>query len=262
MNRLKDSPAPGSATRPDSGSRRDLILSVLLFSATLLVYAQVWGFGFVTVDDSAYVPGNRYVLEGITLHSVKWSWTAIHDSNWIPLTWLSLMLDTDLYGRRPGGYHLTNALLHAANAVLLFLALVVATRARAKSAVVAALFALHPLHVESVAWVAERKDVLSTLFGLLSLLAYVRYATGRGRWRLAASLLFFVCSLLSKQTLVTLPFVFLLLDYWPLGRLSLGRSVPPTPAKTSSRGRNVRPSAGPRRLGSFRTAPSHAVVGR
>jgi protein O-mannosyl-transferase len=246
MNGRKSPRATLSATRPHTGSRSNLILAVLLFSVTLLVYAQVWGFGFVTVDDSAYVPGNPYVLEGITLRSVKWSWTAIHDSNWIPLTWLSLMLDTEIYHGRPGGYHLTNALMHAANAVLLFLALVVATRARAKSAVVAALFALHPLHVESVAWVAERKDVLSTLFGLLSLLAYVRYATTGTRWRLGASLLFLVCSLLSKQTLVTLPFVLLLLDYWPLGRLYLGPSAPPVPAKTPSRVRNVGPSGSTR----------------
>jgi Flp pilus assembly protein TadD len=219
MNRRKDQGPTSSATPPGRERRRDLFLAVLLFASTLLVYAQVCGFGFITVDDSAYVPGNAYVQEGLTLRSVIWSFTTFHDSNWIPLTWLSLMLDTDLYGVRPGGYHLTNVLLHAANAVLLFLALARATRNRARSAFVAALFALHPLHVESVAWVAERKDVLSTLFGLLSLLAYVRYATGAGRWSLAASVLCFVLSLLAKQTLVTLPFVFLLLDFWPLGRL-------------------------------------------
>jgi tetratricopeptide (TPR) repeat protein len=161
----------------------------------------------------------------------------VHDSNWIPLTWLSLLLDTTIYGGRPGGYHLTNAFVHSANTVLLFLALVVATGARAKSAVVAALFALHPLHVESVAWVSERKDVLSTLFGFLSLLAYVRYVTRGGASRLAASFLLFVLSLLAKPTLVTWPFVYLLLDFWPLGRLSLGRGVLPANAKTLFRGR-------------------------
>ena len=111
----------------------------LLFAATLLVYAQVWEFGFVTVDDSAYVPGNPYVLQGLTPQSVIWSWTAVHDSNWIPFTWLSLMLDTNLYHGRPGGYHVTNALMHAVSAVLLFVALLMATGARGKSAVVAAL---------------------------------------------------------------------------------------------------------------------------
>jgi tetratricopeptide (TPR) repeat protein len=225
----------------------------------VLVYAQVWGFGFITVDDSAYVPGNPYVLDGLTLRSVIWSVTTFHDSNWIPLTWLSLMLDTDLYGVRPGGYHLTNVLLHAASAVLLFLALARATRNGPRSAFVAALFALHPLHVESVAWVAERKDVLSTLFGLLSLLTYVRYATGAGRWSLAASLLFFILSLLAKQTLVTLPFVFLLLDFWPLGRLRLGEDSSLRSAKSSgplrAGGRNA-----PKRDDQSRVGGRHPVL--
>jgi tetratricopeptide (TPR) repeat protein len=243
MKHRKDQRTTSSPAPPSRESRRDLLLAVLLFAGTLLVYAQVWGFGFVTVDDSLYVTGNPYVQAGLTPRSLIWSFTNFDDSNWIPLTWLSLMLDTDLYGVRPGGYHLTNVLLHAANAVLLFLALARATRNGPRSAFVAALFALHPLHVESVAWVAERKDVLSTLFGLLSLLAYVRYATGAGRRNLAASLLFFVGSLLSKQTLVTLPFVFLLLDFWPLGRLSLDKNLSLQPAKPSRSVRGVGPIA-------------------
>jgi protein O-mannosyl-transferase len=241
MNRPKKQPATLPVERSDFSSRLLLILPVLLLFATLLVYSPVWRFGLVIVDDPAYVSENPHILEGITLESVKWSWTTFHDSNWIPLTWLSLMLDTDLYGGRVGGYHFTNTLLHAANAVLLFLALAAATQAHMKSAFTAALFALHPLHVESVAWVAERKDVLSTLFGLLSLLEYVRYATRGGIWRLAASFVFLVLSLLSKQTLVTLPFVFLLLDYWPLDRIKLGRSVPPAASKPAPPGR--RPAA-------------------
>jgi protein O-mannosyl-transferase len=241
MNHRKNERATSSPTPPSRESRRDLLLAVLLFASTLLVYAQVWGFGFVTVDDSLYVTGNPYVQAGITPRGLIWSFTNFDDSNWIPLTWLSLMVDTDVYGVRPGGYHLTNVLLHAANAVLLFLVLARATRNRTRSAFVAALFALHPLHVESVAWVAERKDVLSTLFGLLSLLAYVRYATGAGRRSLAASLLFFVGSLLSKQTLVTLPFVFLLLDFWPLGRLNLGKNLSPQSATSSRSVRRVGP---------------------
>lgn len=245
MNRSKAARRTLSAVERDSGGRRDLAVAALLFAATLAVYLQVWNFGFVIVDDSAYVLANPHVLAGITLAGVKWSFTAIHDSNWIPLTWISLMLDTDLYGGRPGGYHLTNVLLHAANSVLLFWALKIATQTTAKSAVVAALFALHPLHVESVAWVAERKDVLSTLFGLLSLLAYVGYATFGRRRRLAASLLFLVLSLLAKQTLVTLPFVFLLLDFWPLGRLNLAGNLPtalaPASAKRAVRARGASP---------------------
>jgi len=241
MNRLKDPRATPSPTERDALRRLDLVWAVLLFAATLLVYAQVWGFGFANMDDPEYV-GNPVVWQGITLRSLKWSLTATVEANWIPLTWISFMLDTNLYGYRPGGYHLTNVLLHAANGVLLFFALAAATRARAKSAVVAALFALHPLHVESVAWISERKDVLSTLFGLLSLLAYVRYATRGNGWRLGTSFLFFVCSLLSKPTLVTLPFVFLLLDYWPLDRFSLVGSVPRAPVRPSSR-RGARQSA-------------------
>ncbi len=214
---------------PWSGS--DFLIAVLLVAGTFLVYSQVWQFGFISVDDPAYVPGNPYVQEGLTLRSLTWSLTAVHDCNWIPLTWLSLILDTEIFGRRPGGYHLTNVFLHAASGVVLFAALTRATGRRAKSAFVAALFLLHPLHVESVAWVAERKDVLSTLFGLLSLLAYVHYAAAR-RWRgYLVSLLLFVCSLLSKQALVTLPFVFLLLDFWPLGRLNFANE----PARVTSR---------------------------
>jgi protein O-mannosyl-transferase len=222
--RRSSSPATGRV-QIKSG---DLLLAASLVAATVLVYAQVGGFGFITVDDPAYVPANPHVREGITLRGVAWSLTAVHDCNWIPLTWLSLMLDTQIYGLRAGGYHLTNVFLHAASTVVLYMALVASTGSRARSAFVAALFALHPLHVESVAWVAERKDVLSTVFGLLSLLAYVRYATG-AKWRsYAASVLFFICSLMSKQTLVTLPFVFLLLDYWPLGRLRPRNDAPPS----------------------------------
>jgi protein O-mannosyl-transferase len=215
-----------SPVAPKKGRGRDALLGAALFAVTLGVYFQTVGFGFINVDDSAYVPDNPYVLAGLTLPSVKWSWTHVHDANWIPLTFMSLMFDTSFYGYHPGGYHLTNAVLHAANTVLLYLALAAATGARAKSAVVAALFALHPLHVESVAWVAERKDVLSTFFGFFSLFVYVRYATRGGIWRLIVSVALFICSLLSKQTFVTLPFVLLLLDYWPLARLNLGRWKP------------------------------------
>jgi protein O-mannosyl-transferase len=193
-----------------------------LFAVTLLVYGQTWSFGYMTVDDPAYVTANRPVQQGLSLQGIVWSFTNIHDSNWIPFTWISLMLDSTLYGVRAGGYHLTNAILHSANCVLLFAALTVATKSPARSAFVAALFALHPLHVESVAWIAERKDVLCTFFGMLSLLMYVRYALGASLWSLAGALLCLVASLLAKQTLVTLPFVFLLLDFWPLARIKSG----------------------------------------
>ncbi|HET6329078.1 MAG TPA: tetratricopeptide repeat protein [Planctomycetaceae bacterium] len=221
-----------------------MLATLALFAAPLLIYAQVWGFGFICLDDSAYVTANGYVQEGITLHGLVWSFTAVHDANWIPLTWISLMLDTDIYGVRAGGYHLTNALMHATNTVLLFWALSRATKNWARTAFVAALFALHPLHVESVAWVAERKDVLSTFLGLLSLLWYVRYATGGRRWNLVAAVLALAASLLAKQTLVTLPFVFLLLDFWPLGRWS-ATSSPVETAKPARTRRETQPVAGP-----------------
>src|SRR5579872_6218981 len=215
-------------------------IALSLFLATLMVYGQACSFGYMTVDDPAYVTANRPVQQGLTLQGIVWSFTNIHDSNWIPLTWISLMLDSSIYGVRPLGYHLTNVLLHATNGVLLFAALALATQSPVKSGFVAALFALHPLHAESVVWIAERKDVLSTFFGLLSLLTYVRYSTGGARWNLATSLLFLGASLLAKQTLVTLPFVFLLLDIWPLARVKTGPLLlrwparPPDGASTES----------------------------
>jgi Flp pilus assembly protein TadD len=240
MNRHKSPRAAVPVPRRNAIRLDNLVVSAVLFVATLLVYGQVWNFGLIVVDDPLFVE-NPHVRQGITPTTVMWSATAINDGNWIPLTWLSLMLDTDLYGGRAGGYHSTNVILHAANSVLLFIALLIATRERARSAVVAALFALHPLHVESVAWIAERKDVLSTLFGLSSLIAYVRYATIGGGWRLWVSVLLFVGSLLSKSTLVTLPFVFVLLDYWPLGRISFGPSVRAGFDATSTHGSGARP---------------------
>jgi Tfp pilus assembly protein PilF len=214
----------GPRTRPTwsdrlRASRRPLVLASLLVGATLLVYAQTWWFGYVLIDDPIEVSGNPRVQAGPTLQNFVWCFTSFFDGNWIPLTWLSLMLDTKLFGFRAGGYHFTNVLFHAANTVLLFVFLARATGSELRSACVAALFALHPLHVESVAWITERKDVLSLFFGLLSLLAYVRYAKSRGRLPYALCLSAFVASLLSKQTLVTLPFLLLLLDFWPLGRM-------------------------------------------
>jgi protein O-mannosyl-transferase len=229
MSRRKDQP-PSLAASMRVRDPQPFVLAALLAVVTFFVYAQTWQFGFITVDDPFYVSENPRIQQGLTLSGLTWSFTTVHDANWIPLTWLSLMLDTSLYGIRPGAYHLTNVLLHIGNALLLFAALVIATGSQSRSAFVAALFALHPLHVESVAWIAERKDVVSTFFGLLSLLAYVRFAKTGKLLSFAASVLCLVCSLLSKQTLVTLPFVFLLLDFWPLGRLraagSPGPSVP------------------------------------
>jgi len=201
--------------------RRNLLgLAAGLVALVLIVYWQAGSFEFIALDDPVYVSDNRHVQGGLTAQNVEWSLFGFHDGNWIPLSWLSLMLDTTLFGVRPGAYHLMNVALHAANAVLLFAFLTRATGCEFRSACVAALFALHPLHVESVAWVTERKDVLSTLFGLVSLLTYVGYCKNHSRLDFGACFACFVASLLAKQTLVTLPFVFLLLDYWPLGRFA------------------------------------------
>src|SRR5580704_5186370 len=231
---VSSSPAPSvslplSPSPPSREGRARLLVCVLLVAGTFAVYSQAWSFSFINVDDPVYGSQNPHVQAGLSREGLRWS-LGIHDCNWIPLTWLSLMLDSNIWGTSPAGYHVTNVILHAANAVFLFMALACATGYTARSAFVAALFALHPLHVESVAWVAERKDVLSIFFGLASLWAYVRYAQLGKTWRYVGSLLLFVCSLLSKPTLVTLPFVFLLLDYWPLGRLKpvAGRSAAST----------------------------------
>ena len=199
--------------------RRHHLIWVALALLPLIVFWQVQEFDFVSYDDQSYTYGNPHVMAGLDGDGVRWAFTTIDEANWHPLVWLSLMLDTELHGGTPGGFHRTNLALHVANGLLLFVALVAMTGERWKSAFVAALFAIHPLHVESVAWISSRKDLLSTLFGLLALIAYARYAKlRRPRWYVAA-LLATGCSLLSKQMLVTLPFLLLLLDYWPLGRM-------------------------------------------
>jgi tetratricopeptide (TPR) repeat protein len=226
---------PPPTVRRRAWTNRKLFLAALLAAVTLAVYARTWWYGALSFDDTTYVVDNYHVTTGLTARNIVWSFTSIYDANWIPLTWLSLMLDHDMYQGRPQGYHVTNTLLHAACAVLLFLALAQATGNELRSAFVAALFALHPLHVESVAWIAERKDVLSIFFGLLSLWAYVLYATA-GKWSwLALAFLALAFSLMAKQTLVTLPFVFLLLDFWPLGRMRFARLEAATAEPTTGR---------------------------
>lgn len=198
---------------------RDVLFCGLLIAATLAVYVQVRGFDFVIIDDALYVGDNEHVRDGISFANLAWAFTTFRDGNWFPLTWISLMLDASVYGLWPGGYHITNLALHTLNMLLVFAVFSKMTRNAPQSALVAGLFAVHPLHVQSVAWVAERKDVLSMFFGLCSLYAYAVYAqSGRARG-LILSVFLFLCSLSSKQTFVTLPFVLLLLDYWPLGRL-------------------------------------------
>jgi protein O-mannosyl-transferase len=193
-------------------------LGAVLAVATLAVYWQVYRFGFLVFDDPAYVPENRHVLAGLTGGGIRWAFANFHDANWIPLTWLSLMVDASIYGKWPGGFHVSNLLFHLANVLLILAAFTRMTGDVSRSAFVAALFAVHPLHVESVAWIAERKDVLSLFFGLASLNAYIAYCRDRRSGWLACSWLGFVLSLMAKQTLVTLPFVLLLLDFGSIRR--------------------------------------------
>ncbi len=214
-------PNPPSAPSPDPGRALRVLTVCVLTAMTVLAYVPVFWNGFVW-DDDLYLVYNQQVQAGITPASVAWAFTTGHASNWHPLTWISLELDHQLFGMRPWGYHLVNLLLHLASALLLLWFLWKITGAWWRSAVVAALFALHPLHVESVAWLTERKDVLSTFFGFLALLAYAAYVQRpRARWYIVL-LVTFAASLLAKPMLVTLPFVLLLLDYWPL------RRFPPT----------------------------------
>jgi len=204
-------------------------LPVLLVAATLGVYAGVGGHEFVNFDDSRYVFENDWVRAGLTRAGAAWAARSFEFFNWAPLTWLSHMADTSLFGMRAGPRLVENAVLHALAALALFAALRRATGAPGRSFVVAGLFALHPLHVESVAWVSSRKDVLSGLFWMLAMLAYVAWAQ-RGRRRdYALCLLCAMLGLAAKSVLVTLPFALLLLDVWPLGRLRLpGAASPPT----------------------------------
>jgi protein O-mannosyl-transferase len=199
--------------------RKNFFISLLLALCTLAVYIPSLGNHFTTYDDPQYVTTNRHVTRGLTVPNLLWAFTTSHASNWHPLTWISHMLDVQLYGLHPFGHHLTNVLLHIANVLLLFWTLLAMTRRPCPSAFVAALFAWHPLHVESVAWIAERKDLLSTFFFLLSLLSYTRYVRHQRRVFYFVSLFCFGLGLLSKPMLVTLPFVLLLLDFWPLQRI-------------------------------------------
>jgi len=220
---------------------RPRLIGLLLALITLLAYLPASRDGFVNYDDQDYVTENSVVQKGLTWTGIKWAFTTGHASNWHPITWLSHMVDCELFGLNPGAHHLVNVLFHTANVVLLLVLLLRLTGELWPAAFIAALFAWHPLHVESVAWISERKDVLSTFFALLTLLAYVRYAQRRSRvegresmakssvpaldprpstFDYALALIFFALGLMAKPMLVTLPFVMLLLDYWPLKRMT------------------------------------------
>lgn len=200
---------------------KKLCISAFLILTVTAAFWQVGNHEFLQYDDVQYVTENQHVQAGLTGAGVVWAFTTTLAGNWHPLTWISHMLDCQLYGLNPRGHHLTNLLLHLVNSLLLFLVLQRMTGAYWRSGFVAALFGLHPLHVESVAWVAERKDVLSTLFWMLTMWAYVRYTERPGISRYALALCTYALGLLAKPMLVSLPFVLLLLDYWPLGRIWL-----------------------------------------
>ena len=201
-----------------------VVICVFLLVTTFAVYSQVQNHEFINYDDPDYVTKNLQVKKGLTGESVVWAFTSFNHANWFPITWLSHMLDYQLYGSNPKGHHLTSLLFHIANVLLLFLVLLRMTGALWKSGMVAALFAIHPFNVESVAWVSERKNVLSTFFWLLTMWAYLRYAGKTSLKGYSLVVLFFVLGLMSKPMLVTLPFVLLMMDYWPLRRLKLGNN--------------------------------------
>jgi tetratricopeptide (TPR) repeat protein len=206
-------------------SKRRLIC-LLLVLVTLALYRPVTNHAFINFDDDQYITDNFHVKAGLTWPGIVWAFQSGYADNWHPLTWISHMLDCQLYGLNPAGHHLTNLLFHIANTLLLFLFLSRTTETIWRSGFVAALFACHPLHVESVAWVAERKDVLSTFFWLLTLLAYARFVeeskvqSPKSKVFYLVALLMFACGLMSKPMVVTLPFVLMLLDFWPLQRFN------------------------------------------
>ncbi len=211
-------PVPAFSVR----QRQTLILCLVLVAATLFFYNPISRDGFVLLDDVPYILSNPPVQAGLTWSTIKWSFTTFHAGYWHPLTWLSHALDCQLFGLNPAGHHYVSLLFHAANAVLLFLVLEEATALAWPSLIVAAIFAVHPVNVESVAWAAERKNVLSMFFFLLAMWAYGRYARRGGIGRYGAVLASFLLGMMAKPQIITLPFVLLLWDYWPLQRMFPG----------------------------------------
>lgn len=221
--RLKRNPAKKAEQTHTSGSDaptdwRTVLMYVALICTTVALYWPVLSHPFINYDDDTYVTANAHVQSGLNRESIAWALASTEQSNWHPLTWISHELDCQIYGLRPAGHHLTNLGFHVIDVLLLFVILSFATRATTKSFVVALLFAVHPLNVESVAWVAERKNVLSTAFFLLAIGAYCLYARKMKKKWYALALVMFLCGLASKPMVITLPFVLLLLDYWPLQR--------------------------------------------
>ena len=224
-----DAPSQSDGRKAVSSRARVVLVAIALVIATIALYYPVSGHPFLNYDDDSYVVHNRHVQAGLTAETVKWAFVSLQASNWHPLTWLSHTLDCQMFGLDAGKHHETNLLLHVINVVLLFLVLWRATSYIGRSAMVAALFALHPINVESVAWIAERKNLLSMMFFLLTLGAYRWYARQPGWTRYLIVFALFALGLMAKPQVITLPFVLLLWDYWPLKRMPL-----PNPAKDPS----------------------------
>jgi tetratricopeptide (TPR) repeat protein len=220
FNQTTDGPSLWPVLKTGLNKHSYLLICLLLILVTFAAFSQVLSYGFIDYDDNDYVTENPHVKAGLTKDSTVWAFTAGHSGNWHPLTWMSHMLDCQLFGTEAGWHHLTSLVIHIINTVLLFAVLKKMTRSLWPSAFVAAAFAIHPLHVESVAWIAERKDVLSSLFWILTMAAYLRYAKRPDKVNYLLTLVTFIFGLMAKPMLVTLPFVFLLLDFWPLERFS------------------------------------------
>src|ERR1700689_589780 len=208
-----------------AGRNPNVVLSILLAVVTVALYIPAIGHSFVVLDDREYVTANSHIHGDLGWSTIHWAFTSTYAANWHPLTWLSHALDYQLFALNPAGHHLDSVLIHALNAVLLFLLLVWLTKRVGPSLLVAALFALHPVNVESVAWVAERKNVLSTLFFFLAIGAYAWYAQKPDWRRYLAVAALFAAGLMAKPMVITLPFVLLLLDYWPLYRIRSGPAI-------------------------------------
>lgn len=202
-----------------SDTRKEIISGIIISLSTLFAYWNIQYNNLIGYDDVKYLIENEYVRTGLSIDSARWAFTATYDANWFPLTWLSHMLDMSLFGSKPLGHHLESLFLHIANALLLLHILNRLTGHVWRSTSVALLFALHPLHVESVAWIAERKDVLSTLFFLLTVIFYIEYVKRETGYQYWIAILLYACGLMSKPMLVSLPFILILLDFWPLQRI-------------------------------------------
>ena len=197
---------------------KSTLICILIATLIFILYRQVIDYDFINLDDTTYVTENPLVRQGLTAEGISEAFSSVYASNWHPLTWLSHMLDLELFGMNPGMHHLVNVTFHILNSLLLFLVLMQMTGAIGRSAVVAVLFAVHPLHVESVVWIAERKDVLSSFFWMLTMSGYVRFVNSKSIKAYCLTIVFYMLGLASKPMLVTLPFVLILLDFWPLQR--------------------------------------------